>query len=386
MSFKLGLSRFLRTISFRKRREIKLISVGSVESAHGGKTMGGVARFNSTLARTWFEHPELGINVVGIVATNSDLSEDPVTGVTYFHNLNGESHPKPLTRIIEEHKPDCILFHHISHAWAASIADIQSSTHMMGFAHSWINVREGRDKNFPHKLNLVKKSLTRLDHLLFLSDHCRNEMNEFMLSPTCSISVVPPPLPQLNKALDIQKSGFDREIGHIVYLGNLLEHKNPMPLVEAINLLKETTLTIIGSGQQHDEIKDFVRKNKLADRINLLGNISDGEISKIMLKADVFCLPSHYEAFGLVYLEALEHGLPVIGYGPSITAIEKEMKIKCGIPLKNYDSLSIANAIEECMDIEWKRTQIQKIVTSTFNPYSISKRMANIIHSSIRQK
>ena len=90
-------------------------------------------------------------------------------------------------------------------------------------------------------------------------------------------------------------------------------------------------------------------------------------------------MPSEYEAFGLVYLEALDHGLPIVGFGPSIETIESEMKMKCGVALSDYSPRSIADAVDTCLSHSWNRARIQKRVREVFNPYSISKRFADLI-------
>ena len=90
-------------------------------------------------------------------------------------------------------------------------------------------------------------------------------------------------------------------------------------------------------------------------------------------------MPSEYEAFGLVYLEALDHGLPIVGFGPSIETIETEMEMKCGVALSDYSPESITDAINECLSRSWDRTKLQKQVRDVFNPYSISKRFADVI-------
>ena len=361
---------------------VRVLSVGSVNPENGGKTKGGVARFHSSLIQSWMDNPELGIELVGVAALNSEQNSDPKTGVLYLQNREGNSKHR-MTSIIQEVQPDCIVFHHISNAWAAAISDIETDATIIGFAHSWLYCRPENDQRYPQNLNRVNKTLTKIDHLLFLSKHCHDEMEEFVQRPNCKISILPPPLP----VLSVNQSKIENKPkkGQIVYLGNLLPHKNPLQLVKSLQFLDSTELLMIGSGKEESEISRYISENNLNDKVRIENNLSDSEVSDFLEEADVFCMPSEYEAFGLVYLEALDHGLPIVGFGPSIETIESEMGMKCGVALSDYSPRSIADAIHECLSHSWDRAKLQKRVRDVFNPYSISKRFADLIrdtHSS----
>ncbi|MDA8557046.1 glycosyltransferase family 4 protein [Candidatus Poseidoniales archaeon] len=362
---------------------VRVLSVGSVNPENGGKTKGGVARFHSSLIQSWMENPELGIELVGVAALNSDKDSDPKTGVPYLQNREGNSEQR-MRSIIQEVRPDCIVFHHISNAWAAAISKIETSATIIGFAHSWLYCRPENNQQYHQNLDRVHKTLTKIDHLLFLSKHCHDEMDEFIQKPDCKISIIPPPLP----VLSTNQTKFENNSKSIqvAYLGNLLSHKNPFQLVKALQFLDGVELILIGSGKEETEINQYIRENNLNHKVKIETNLSDSKVSEFLYKADVFCMPSEYEAFGLVYLEALDHGLPIVGFGPSIKTIEEEMGIKCGIALSDYSPHSIAEAISACLTRPWDREKLQKKVREVFNPYSISKRFADLIlntHSAV---
>ncbi len=356
---------------------MRLISVGSVESGHGGNTSGGVARTHSLLTKTWVSNPDLGIEVIGVIATNSELSKDPVTGVPYFSKNEGESQAKALSRIINENNPDCILLHHIATGWGWSLQNVPNLPKVIGFVHSWRITWKEYDPNFPKKLDFAKMAICHIDSLLYHTNHCANEMRAFEIFPSCPIFIIPPPVE--NRYFDEEDLISQREQFHIAYLGNLLEHKNAMGLVKAMKNLDDMKLTIMGSGKLENELHDYIIENGLENRVTLTGHVSDEDVSEIFLKADIFCAPSRYEQFSLVYLEALAHGLPVVGYGPTIDAIRTEMGIECGFSLEDYSPESIHDAITEIRNQEWNRTLLRNKVTSVFSPILVAKRFANAI-------
>lgn len=76
---------------------------------------------------------------------------------------------------------------------------------------------------------------------------------------------------------------------------------------------KEAVLYIGGDGSQRSWLEAFTVENGVKDQIIFLGALSRDDVAKWMNKCDCFVLPSRYETFGVVYIEALASGRPVIG-------------------------------------------------------------------------
>ena len=71
-------------------------------------------------------------------------------------------------------------------------------------------------------------------------------------------------------------------------------------------------LTIVGDGPEKSRLKATVASLGLSDKISWTGNIPHEEVRNHMQKAHVLVLPSRYESFGIVLIEAMATGLPVI--------------------------------------------------------------------------
>ena len=67
---------------------------------------------------------------------------------------------------------------------------------------------------------------------------------------------------------------------------------------------------MVGEGPEKDKAMAYVKKNGLKEKVLFLGN--SNEIDKILCYSDLFLLPSEMESFGLVALEAMANGVPVI--------------------------------------------------------------------------
>ena len=128
---------------------------------------------------------------------------------------------------------------------------------------------------------------------------------------------------------------------HVVFVGNVIPRKDPMTLLAALARLDDDSLagresraagsgvsrspntpdwrlTVVGS---HDaapayaeRVVDRAAALGLDDRVSFVGELSDDELTETFADAHVCCVPARYEAFGMVHLEAIEHGVvPVAG-------------------------------------------------------------------------
>ena len=72
-------------------------------------------------------------------------------------------------------------------------------------------------------------------------------------------------------------------------------------------------LWIVGEGDDAERMQSLARERGVADAVRFLGRVSDAELGALYRRASVFAMPSRQEGFGLVYAEAMWHGLPCIG-------------------------------------------------------------------------
>jgi glycosyltransferase involved in cell wall biosynthesis len=106
----------------------------------------------------------------------------------------------------------------------------------------------------------------------------------------------------------------------IVFTGNVIRQKGLKELVEAVSRLRSTgeavKLYIIGPAKDahfFTELQQDIKRLDQEDHVVFAGVKPQKEIAAWMAAADVFVLPSHIEGFGLVALEAMSCGTPVVG-------------------------------------------------------------------------
>lgn len=104
----------------------------------------------------------------------------------------------------------------------------------------------------------------------------------------------------------------------ILFLGAISPRKGLRTLLEALALTHGGwRLSIAGDPNRYPkyvrDMRRFVREQKLAPRVTFHGELPDGEVSQLMGRAHILCVPSSYEGFGIVFLEAMGFGMVPIG-------------------------------------------------------------------------
>lgn len=101
----------------------------------------------------------------------------------------------------------------------------------------------------------------------------------------------------------------------LVSTGALREPKGFDILIKGLALARhreDCSLTIIGDGPERENLQKCIDEQGLQDRVTLAGRKTPEEVSQLLCDADCFALTSRTETFGIVYIEAMAKGLPVI--------------------------------------------------------------------------
>jgi phosphatidylinositol alpha-1,6-mannosyltransferase len=94
-------------------------------------------------------------------------------------------------------------------------------------------------------------------------------------------------------------------------------YKGHDQLIRAWSLVLESVtdaqLVVVGRGDDMARLRQLVGARGVADNVLFTGHVSEATLAEIYRRAAVFAMPSRAEGFGIVYLEAMRHGLPCIG-------------------------------------------------------------------------
>ena len=153
-------------------------------------------------------------------------------------------------------------------------------------------------------------------------------------------------------------------------IGRLSPQKNLAMLIDFANLLKEIQvdfqIQIAGEGPERKHIEDKLHNYELEQEVQLLGKISD--VSSFLISQDFFIFTSNYEGLGLVLLEAMDAGLPIIA--PRNSAIPEVIG-------ENHPGLFVSGDLESlfttfmamfcCPTVQRQALEIQSLRLLEFN-------------------
>ena len=140
-----------------------------------------------------------------------------------------------------------------------------------------------------------------------------------------------------------------QEIINILSVSRIVESKGIQDVLAALKILRyeksfiNFNYTVIGSGAYKNQLIELTKQMNLSDYVRFLGFVENDKLAMYYAKSDYFILPSHTEAFGIVFLEAIAHNLPCIG--SRIGGIPEVINPNVGILVNAKDHRSIANGI-----------------------------------------
>jgi len=105
-----------------------------------------------------------------------------------------------------------------------------------------------------------------------------------------------------------------RRDGAFIFVGRLVPYKGVDVLLRALAAVPEATLVVVGEGPEETALQTLAEDLGVRQRIELVGTLAETEIAELLQGARALVLPSvdASEAFGLVQLEAMAAGVPVV--------------------------------------------------------------------------
>jgi glycosyltransferase involved in cell wall biosynthesis len=110
----------------------------------------------------------------------------------------------------------------------------------------------------------------------------------------------------------------DRNEKLVLYVGRLVYEKGVSVLVDAVNLVQQklnAKFVIVGDGYMRDRLVDQARRVGAMNKMFFTGFLDEASVKKLYRVADVFVIPSLYEPFGIVALEGMASGVPLVASG-----------------------------------------------------------------------
>lgn len=201
---------------------------------------------------------------------------------------------------------------------------------------------------------------------------------------------------QYREQLEVCKAqGCVRKEQELLFVGRLVATKGLFFLLEAMDILKTRGqpphLTIVGTGEELLGLKLFVKSHNLEQMVTFTGQVDDETLFRLYSSASLFVLPSfiRLEAFGIVQLEALAMGLPVIASDmPGVNEVVQRSGGGWLVPPKDPEALAdcIQYALQHREERLARAQQGQAFVYKEYDWSVISQQFENLYYELLEQK
>lgn len=173
----------------------------------------------------------------------------------------------------------------------------------------------------PHKTfglkQTVKRMLLKADRVVAQSsDTKKNAANYYDVKR--NIDIIPLGIkPNIFSKKSKEELGLSKNKNTFVTVGRLVRRKNLEELIDIFSKVSEKSdceLIIIGDGPENENLKKKINSLRLQDKVKLVGRVSEELKFQYLCASDIYLSTAMHEGFGIVFLEAMECGLPVICY------------------------------------------------------------------------
>lgn len=191
----------------------------------------------------------------------------------------------------------------------------------------------------------------KVDVMLANSEETRKRIKKFYCLDS---QVIFPPVEQVDIASQNKAEKKSSAVeDYYLYVGRLAKSKNVDLAIKACEKMK-VKLKLVGSGQGLDYLQSIAGK-----QIEFLGGVNDSELADLYANAKALLFPAEDEDFGIVPIEAMAHGVPVIAHnsgGPKETVLAN----KTGVFFDELNETSLMEAIKKAEKIKFDKKLIQK--------------------------
>ena len=207
---------------------------------------------------------------------------------------------------------------------------------------------------------MIDKLLDRADAIIVTSPQLF-EASTILQKYRGKVQTIPLSFDPKYSSVNSKKYPSDRCF-ELLFVGKLRKYKGVEYLIKAIENL-DVKLKIVGNGEEFQNLKALIKSLDIINKIAFESDVDDAQLAEFYKKADLFVLPSinEAEAFGVVQLEAMANGLPVIN-----------TNLKSGVPfvsLNDYSGITV-----EPKSTEELKAAIEKIMSdkSLYELYSLN--------------
>ncbi len=278
-------------------------------------------------------------------------------------------------RALREFRPDIVHVHALEGRFSL-LHELVGKTPLLATAHSTHYFEHAGPAHTAVRRALVERNLANARTVVFVSAYLERRYHELFPDRMAGIDsrVVPNPIDAaLYSPLDRAgaRAGLGVEDGSrmLLFAGNLIPRKAPLAFVQAVGALRDAGRDVVGimvgEGAEEEAVRREIAARGLERNVRLDGFRGQAEMAAYYSAADVFVFPSLMESFGLVALEAMLCGCPVVGTPEVLPEVVPEGS---GVCVASFEVPALVEALEGALDRAWDREAIRtRVLGSDWN-------------------
>jgi glycosyltransferase involved in cell wall biosynthesis len=174
-------------------------------------------------------------------------------------------------------------------------------------------------KSSPHRHSILRheiaKLLRRADRVVAQSrDTARNVTEIYGVSRHVELVPLGIERPVYDQTRKSARSDLPGDAFVLVTVGRMVARKANAQLIDTLAAIQNAVLLIVGDGPDAENVARLAAERGVSARLRMLGHTDDEQKFRALSAADVFVSTSQHEGFGLVFLEAMAFGLPIVCY------------------------------------------------------------------------
>lgn len=181
----------------------------------------------------------------------------------------------------------------------------------------------------------------------------------------------------------------DKKNVKVFFTGRLVYYKGVDILLKAFAMTGNCELFIAGTGEMEQELKNFSKRHHIEKKVHFLGFLPDEELKQAYADCDIFVLPSvaKSEAFGIVQLEAMVYGKPVINTKLPSGVPYVSVHGKTGLTVPPSDAKALAEAINTLaadakMRENFGKAAAERVMTE-FNEKNVVRKLYGVLSENL---
>ena len=354
--------------------------------AEAGNKVGVIhARFHDLPSSTWLKGPTDPIttsqenNVTVVRARKRLFQPGPFHRIPPIYRLSVRAREKLALKMYDAYKeingpPDII--HAKCTMWGAILAKAISERENIPYVVTVGASVFARGIVGPRERKTAAFALKSANRLLSVSSTLATDLERILSIHASEFTTVP-------NMIDPEKFPFTplpkNETFTFGYMANLVEDKGHTTLIQAFKEVPNAKLLLAGDGPLRKQLEQLTTTHGIDDRVEFVGAIPREKACEFFQEIDAFVHPSRYETFGIVLVESLSTGRPVIATrcgGPNDIIRSED-----GILVDVDDAAGLAEAMRNMIGMVWDTQSMRNGVEARYTKATIRGQLLEIYDS-----